>query len=64
VVEQVKREFLRAAPNVARSNGKKRAKGIWQYTESGLLVVPAAAAPEEDRVEEDPLIRVLEGKTK
>jgi len=59
VVEQVKREFIRSAPGVG--NGKRKAKGIWQYTESGLLAVPEAQVDEE---EIDPLIRVLEGKTK
>jgi len=52
---------VRAAPGVA--NGKKKARGIWQYTESGLL---AGGEQDEDvrEVEEDPLLRVLEGKTK
>jgi len=52
---------VRAAPGVA--NGKKKARGIWQYTESGLL---AGGEQDEDdgEVEEDPLFRVLEGKTK
>ena len=60
-MEQIKREFLRAASDSTNTNGKKRAKGVWQYAESGLLAIPET---EEEGEGEDPLIRVLEGKTK
>jgi len=54
VVEQIKREYVVQSG----TKGKRPSRGIWQYTESGLLPVE----PRDD--EEDPLVRVLEGKTR
>jgi len=54
VVEQIKREYVEQSG----TKGKRPSRGIWQYTESGLLPVE----PTVD--DEDPLVRVLEGKTR
>jgi hypothetical protein len=58
VVELIKRKFLEIE-NGDVGKGKATAKGIWQYTESGLL--PISTKPTSGA---EGLARVLSGKTK
>jgi hypothetical protein len=69
VVERVKRELI--YPHLVKEDqpetkqkgkGKKQGtqiRGIWQYTESGLMPAPPVVPDDVD-----PLVRVLEGNTR
>lgn len=62
VVEIIKRECLAALTSASdpSGKGKHRARGIWQYTESGQLS-NATSGTDGETLD---LARVLEGKTK
>jgi hypothetical protein len=57
VAEKIKREYMASLHSAdGGAKGKAKAKGIWQYTESGLLPGPSE--------QEYSLDSVLEGKIK
>lgn len=61
VVEQIKREILAPRGSVkGKEKGKRNVRGIWQYNQSGSLPLDS----DNGEGGEDPLMRVLSGKTK
>ena len=73
VVEIIKREYLARLSSTGKGSGKHKARGVWQYTETGLLPKEGSAAEPLDEsggmeggknARSEQLVRALEGKTK